>query len=94
MLERLDAEEFAGGVGHAVDDHFGMTDSTAFVTMGDEPVNLNPDGTFTARVPLPDRRQVIPIVASSRDGVEEQTIVLAVERNTKVMEAKIRQPAK
>jgi hypothetical protein len=71
---------------------YGMTDSTAFVTMSGEPVSLNPDGTFTARVPLPDRRQVIPIVASTNDGVEEQTIVLAVERNTKVMEAKIRQP--
>ncbi|MBL7192677.1 MAG: DUF4912 domain-containing protein, partial [Pirellulales bacterium] len=30
--------------------------------------------------------QVLPIVASTADGVEEQTIVLAVERNTKVME--------
>jgi hypothetical protein len=71
---------------------YGMTDPTAFVTMGGEPVTLTADGSFTARVPLPDKRQVIPMVASSRDGVEEQTIVLAVERNTKVMEAKVRQP--
>ncbi len=71
---------------------YGMTDPSAFVTMAGEPVTLHPDGTFTARMPLPDRRQVIPIVASSKSGVEEQTIILAVERNTKVMETKIRQP--
>ena len=71
---------------------YGVTEPSAFVTMGGEPVNLNADGTFTARVPLPDRRQVLPIVASSNDGVEEQTIVLAVERNTKMLEAKIREP--
>lgn len=71
---------------------YGVTEPTAFVTMGGEPVNLNADGTFTARVPLPDRRQVLPIVASSIDGVEEQTIVLAVERNTKTLETKIREP--
>jgi hypothetical protein len=35
---------------------------------------------------MPDRRQVLPIVACSRDGSEQRTTVLAVERNTKVME--------
>jgi hypothetical protein len=35
---------------------------------------------------MPDRRQLLPIVASSRDGTQQRTIVLAVERNTKVME--------
>ena len=35
---------------------------------------------------LPDRRQVIPVIASSPDGVEQRTIILAVERNTKVLE--------
>jgi len=33
---------------------------------------------------------VIPIVASSCDGVEQRTIILAVERNTKLMEPVIR----
>ena len=70
---------------------YGSTLPDAFVTMNGEPVTLNPDGSFTARVTLPDRRQVIPMVASTRDGVEEQTIVLAVERNTKVMEPKLRE---
>jgi hypothetical protein len=35
---------------------------------------------------MPNRRQVLPVVAHSADGVEQRTIVLAVERNTKTME--------
>ena len=56
------------------------------VTLHGEPVDLRPDGTFTVRYSLPNCRQVIPAVACSRDGVEQRTIVLAVERNTKAME--------
>ena len=43
------------------------------------------------RFALPDRRQVVPVVASSGDGVEQRTVVLAVERNTKVMEPVLRE---
>jgi uncharacterized protein len=32
------------------------------------------------------RQQVLPVVASTADGVEQRTIVIAVERNTKVLE--------
>ena len=35
---------------------------------------------------LPNHRQVIPVVASAANGTEQRTIVLALERNTKVME--------
>lgn len=70
---------------------FGHTDPTAYVTLGGEPIKLRGDGTFAVRLPLPDRRQVLPIVASSADGVEQRTTVLAVERNTKVMEPLIRE---
>ncbi|MBL8827807.1 MAG: hypothetical protein JNM18_12590 [Planctomycetaceae bacterium] len=35
---------------------------------------------------MPNARQVIPAVACSIDGLEQRTVVLAVERNTKVME--------
>ncbi len=65
---------------------FGSTDPCANVTLGGEPVRLLEDGTFCVRMGLPDRRQVLPVVASSRDGTEQRTTVLAVERNTKVME--------
>jgi hypothetical protein len=71
---------------------FGTADPTAYVTIGGEPVRLSPDGSFAARVAMPDRRQVIPITANSRDGAREKTIVLAVERNTKSMEVRRREP--
>ena len=69
---------------------YGITKPDAYVTMAGEPVKLRPDGSFTARLGLPDRRQVVPVVASTNDGLSEQTIVLAVERNTKVMEPVVR----
>jgi hypothetical protein len=65
---------------------YGATEPTARVTLQGEPVKLRPDGTFTMRYSLPDSRQIIPAVATSPDGVEERTIVLAVERNTKHLE--------
>jgi hypothetical protein len=65
---------------------FGRCDANAHVTVRGEPVKLRPDGTFTLRMSMPNQRQVIPAVASSLDGSEQRTIVLAVERNTKVME--------
>ncbi|MGQ9575664.1 MAG: DUF4912 domain-containing protein [Thermoguttaceae bacterium] len=70
----------------------GVTSPDAQVTLKGEPVRLQPDGTFSVRFNLPERRQVFPVVASSGDGVEQRTIVLAVERNTKVMEPVIREP--
>jgi hypothetical protein len=68
---------------------YGATEPNARVTLQGEPVRLRPDGTFTMRYSLPDSRQIIPAVAASADGVEERTIVLAVERNTKELEPMI-----
>lgn len=69
---------------------FGVTDPSARVSLKGEPIQIRDDGTFTMRFGLPNRRQVLPIVAASSDGIEQRTIVLAVERNTKVMEPVIR----
>jgi hypothetical protein len=71
---------------------FGSTKPDAHVTLSGEPVKTRPDGGFAVRLALPDRRQVLPVTASSRDGVEERTIVLAIERNTKVMEPLLHDP--
>jgi len=65
---------------------YGATEPNARVTLQGEPVKLRPDGTFTMRFSLPDSRQIIPATAVSADGIEERTIVLAVERNTKQLE--------
>jgi hypothetical protein len=71
----------------------GTTHPDAQVTLRGEPVKLRSDGTFAVRFNLPDRRHVLPVVASSRDGAEQRTIVLAVDRNTKVMEPVVRDSA-
>jgi hypothetical protein len=68
---------------------YGSTEPNAKVTLQGEAVQVRPDGTFTVRFSLPDSRQIIPAVAASPDGVEERTIVLAVERNTKELEPMI-----
>jgi len=66
---------------------FGSTIPGATVLLSGEPVKLREDGTFTVRVALPDKRQVLPVIAQSRDSMRQRTTVIAVERNTKVMEA-------
>jgi hypothetical protein len=70
---------------------FGVSQPNAHVTLLGEPVPLRPDGSFSVRMSLAERRQVIPVIASSSDGVEQRTIILAVERNTKVLEPRVRE---
>lgn len=64
----------------------GTAEPLASVSVGGEPVHVESDGTFALKIDLPDKRQVLPVIASSRDGTEQRTTVLAIERNTKVME--------
>lgn len=98
------SSQFGGGAERVLNKHrdlefhvdaemilYGHTKADARVTLGGEPVKLRPDGQFTVRMPLPDKRQVLPVVASSVDGVEQRTIVIAVERNTKVLEPMVRE---
>jgi hypothetical protein len=87
---------FGSGINHdphdfdfQVDAHMvihGSANPNANVTLAGEPIRLRDDGTFSVQLNLPDRRQVLPIVASSRDGTQQRTTVLSIERNTKVME--------
>jgi uncharacterized protein len=65
---------------------YGATLPDGFLTLNGEPVTLRTDGSFAVRLPFPDRRQVLPAVACTRDGSQQRTIVVAVERNTKIME--------
>jgi uncharacterized protein len=71
----------------------GNTHPDALVTFQGAPIKLRPDGSFSVKLDLPNRRQVIPIVASTRDGTSQRTLVLAVERNTKSMEPIEREPS-
>ncbi|MEX0676293.1 MAG: DUF4912 domain-containing protein [Pirellulales bacterium] len=70
---------------------YGVTNPDSHVSLRGEPVRIRPDGTFTVRMSLPNQRQVIPVVASAANGAEQRTIVLAVERNTKMMEPVLRE---
>ncbi len=65
---------------------YGAAGPGAHVTLVGEPISLEPDGSFALRLKMGNRRQVLPIIAQSSDGIEQRTIVLSVERNTKVME--------
>lgn len=81
---------FSRTLNFEVDAHmvvYGSTDPFANVTIAGTPVEIESDGSFAVRMEMPDKRQVLPITASSRDGTQCQTTVLAVERNTKVLEA-------
>ena len=65
---------------------FGVTSRHAHVTLKGVPVTVRPDGTFSAKLKLPEQTQGIRVVASSCDGMEQRTVILALDRNTKVME--------
>lgn len=64
----------------------GRTLPGAHITVRGYPVIVDEDGEFLMRMELPDKRQVIPIVASSGDGTQQRTIVLSLERNTRILE--------
>ncbi len=65
---------------------FGATDPGSRVTIKGQRIPIQEDGTFTFRFAMPNRRQVLPLVADSSDGSEQRMVVVAIERNTKVME--------
>ena len=72
-----------------VDAHLVVHGSAAVgssVTVAGQPVKLQPDGTFAIRMKMAERRQVLPVVAANRNGTQQRTTVLAIERNTKVMD--------
>jgi hypothetical protein len=72
---------------------YGATQPDAHVTLQGEPVRVQADGTFRVRVDLPNKRQVLPIVTSTADGGRRQMVVMAVERNTKLLEPHGREAA-
>ena len=65
---------------------FGTTEKGSYLSIKGEPIDIASDGSFRIRLKMPNRRQVIPIYGQSASGLEQQTVVLAVERNTRMME--------
>jgi hypothetical protein len=64
----------------------GSTDPQVELKLLGERVPVSRDGTFSQRFTLPDGRQVIDAVATTRNGCHQRTIVLGIERNTKELE--------
>ena len=68
----------------------GRVSEGATVTVRDEPTPVNDAGEFAIRAPLPERRHLFPVVATNLETLETQTIVVSIERNTKVLDRVIR----
>ncbi len=59
---------------------YGATDPNATVTIGNRPIRLRPDGTFSYRFALPDGDYSLPITATSPDAVEQRQANLTFRR--------------
>jgi hypothetical protein len=59
---------------------YGATDPGATVTIGDKPITLRPDGSFSYRFALPDGRYELPAAAISPDNEEKRHAVLRFSR--------------
>lgn len=64
----------------------GSTDPHAELKLLGVQVPVSRDGTFSHRLALPDGRQVIDAVVTTRDGCHQRTVVVGIERNTKELE--------
>ena len=71
----------------------GKADPNVQVAIRNEPVAVNPDGTFAVRFALPEKRHLFPIEAEGSDGVEMQRVILTLERNTRILETVIQEPS-
>ena len=61
---------------------YGATEPDAKVSMQGKPLQLRPDGTFSMRFALPNGMQVIPVEATSGDGIDTRRITPIVTRKT------------
>ena len=61
---------------------YGATEPDAKVTIGDRPIQLREDGTFSFRFALPDGQYELPAAAQSADGEETRRACLRFSRET------------
>lgn len=67
----------------------GMTHPEAELTLLGKRASVATDGRFNLRMKLPPGRHVIPAVATTPDGAEERTYVLAVEVTARELEPRL-----
>ncbi len=61
---------------------YGRTEPDAKVSLGNQKINLRPDGTFTLRYALPDTTIPLAFTAISGDQLEKREITTVVNRQT------------
>ncbi len=61
---------------------YGATDPNATVTVGERPIRLRPDGTFSYRFSLPDGEYGLPLRAVSPDAAETRVAELGFRRSS------------
>ena len=61
---------------------YGATEPTARLSIGEQEIPLEADGTFRVHVPFRDGEQLYPIRAVAADGEQERSIRLDFERRT------------
>jgi len=61
---------------------YGATEPTASLSIGDQEIPLDADGTFRVHVPFRDGEQLYPIKAVAADGEQERSIRLEFQRRT------------
>lgn len=61
---------------------YGATEPDAAVTIGDQAIPLNPDGTFRFHLPFPNGQISYPIRAVAIDGEQSRSIQMDFERET------------
>jgi hypothetical protein len=64
---------------------YGATEPDASVTIGDRPIRLREDGTFSYRFALPDGRYSLPIRATSAMGDDTRNADLEFGRDTRYL---------
>ena len=61
---------------------YGATEPDASVTVGGNPIQLSPDGTFRFQTAFPDGKIEYPIMAVAADGEQSRSIHMKFERQT------------
>lgn len=61
---------------------YGATEPDAKVTVQGKEIKLRQDGTFSLRFNLPDGKQIIPVEATSKDGLDHRRITPIVTKKT------------
>jgi hypothetical protein len=61
---------------------YGATEPDAKVIIGDRPIKLREDGSFSFRFALPDGQYELPVAAHSADGEETRRACLRFSRDT------------